>query len=145
MSAQRAGGLVQDLQAAVHRLLSHLDAELASLRLTPAEVNLLAQFSECGESLTVAELTRRTGQRPSTITGILDRLARRKLIRRTVNPRDRRSFLISLTAGGRRAAFQVADAFAAVEREITSRTSPGTLERLYELLGALGALGSSAR
>ena len=71
--------LVAGWQRATHHLLSALDEELAALELTAGEVNALACFA--GEaSVPVRELIARTGQKPSTFTGVLDRLERRELL-----------------------------------------------------------------
>jgi DNA-binding MarR family transcriptional regulator len=107
-------GVIAQLEAATHRVVDHLSAELRELGLTPGEVNALAHLrAEVPRS--VAELQTLTGQRPSTLTGVIDRLERRELVRRAVNARDRRSFVLELTPEGIQAAHTVETAFAAVE------------------------------
>ena len=54
------------------------------------------------QSRTVRELVDATGQRPSTFTGVLDRLERRGLIERRAYPTDRRSILVDLNASRQR-------------------------------------------
>ena len=103
-------------QRATHRLLSALDAELAELGLGAAEVNALAALADGPR--TARELAEATAQRPSTLTGVLDRLERRGLVARRPNPRDRRSTLIAPTARGRAQAAQVTAAFARVAARI---------------------------
>jgi DNA-binding MarR family transcriptional regulator len=102
--------LIADWQRVTHRLLSALDDELARLGLSAAEVNLLACLAD-GEPRTVGALGDATGQRPSTLTGVLDRLQRRGLVERRPNPADRRSTLVAPTAEGRAVAGEVAGAF----------------------------------
>jgi len=102
--------LIAAWQRVTHRLLSALDDELAGLGLSAGEVNLLAALA-AGEPATVRTLGQATGQRPSTLTGVLDRLERRGLVARRPNPADRRSTLVALTADGRAAADEVAAAF----------------------------------
>ena len=102
--------LVADWQRVTHRLLAALDDALADLGLSAAEVNALACFAG-REAVSVRELVAATAQRPSTLTGVLDRLERRGLIERGANPADRRSVLVSLTPDGRRHAARVAVAF----------------------------------
>ncbi len=77
------------------------------------------------------ELVQRTGQRPSTLTGVLDRLERRGLLGRTAHPRDRRSLQVVLTPEGRQARAPVDPAFSAVERRLPRRGA------VRELLTAL--------
>jgi len=103
-------------QRTTHRLLTALDAELADLRLTPGEVNALAALAAGPQ--TARALADATAQRPSTLTGVLDRLERRELVRRRPNPADRRSTLIEPTPAGRAAARRVREAFAVVEARI---------------------------
>jgi DNA-binding MarR family transcriptional regulator len=103
-------------QRTTHRLLAALDAELADLRLTPGEINALAALAEGAR--TARALADATAQRPSTLTGVLDRLERRGLVARRPNPADRRSTLIEPTADGRVVVRRVADAFAAVEARL---------------------------
>ena len=107
--------LVAEWQRVTHRLLAALDDALADLGLSAAEVNALACI---GGEATVRELVAATAQRPSTLTGVLDRLERRGLIERTANPADRRSVLVRLTPDGRRHAARVAAAFRALEERL---------------------------
>jgi DNA-binding MarR family transcriptional regulator len=109
--------LIAIWQQLTHRLLSSLDSALADLGLSAAEVNALACFADSG-GRTVGELVAATAQRPSTITGILDRLEARELIERTQNPADRRSILVRLTPTGRAHARRIAQTFAALEARL---------------------------
>jgi DNA-binding MarR family transcriptional regulator len=112
--------LLVEWERVTHRLLSALDGELRDLDLSAGEVNALACF--VGEdAASVKELVQRTGQRPSTLTGVLDRLERRGLLARTAHPRDRRSLQIVLTPEGRQARARVDAAFTAVEGRLPRR------------------------
>jgi DNA-binding MarR family transcriptional regulator len=108
--------LIADWQRVTHRLLAALDHELAPLQLSAAETNVLACFTR--PSRTVRELVAATGQRPSTLTGVLDRLERRGLVERRPHPADRRSIAVHLTAAGQATADEVAAAVAAVEARL---------------------------
>jgi DNA-binding MarR family transcriptional regulator len=109
--------LIAEWQRVTHHLLAALDDELSGLGLSAAETNVLACFAgEPGRA--VRELVAATGQRPSTLTGVLDRLERRGLTARTPHPGDRRSVLVELTPDGERAAARVAAAFAQVEARL---------------------------
>jgi DNA-binding MarR family transcriptional regulator len=128
--------VVAALEAAVHRVLDHLASELADLGLRQAEINVLAQLAP-GTPRAVGELVAATGQRPSTLTGVLDRLERRRLVRRRVNPADRRSFTIELTASGERAAGRVHATFAALDERVLSDLPPAAAEGFHHVLDAV--------
>jgi DNA-binding MarR family transcriptional regulator len=127
-------GVIAQLEAATHRVVDHLSAELRELGLTPGEVNALAHL-RAEQPIAVAELVAATGQRPSTLTGVIDRLERRGLARRTVNARDRRSFVLELTPEGAAAAQTVEAAFAAVEAR--AGLDPGDVAAFHRVLRAL--------
>ncbi len=120
----------------MHRVLDHLAGQLADLGLRQAEVNVLAQL-EPGRPRTVGELAAATGQRSSTLTGVLDRLERRRLVRRRVNPADRRSFTIALTASGERAAARVHEVFAAFDERVLADLPPAAADGFHRVLDAL--------
>jgi DNA-binding MarR family transcriptional regulator len=103
-------------QRTTHRLLAALDAELADLKLTPGEVNALAALA--GGATTPRALADATAQRPSTLTGVVDRLERRGLVARRANPGDRRSLLVVPTRPGAAVVARVAAAFAAIEARV---------------------------
>lgn len=128
--------LTSSLEAAVHRVLDHLDAELADLALSHAEVNVLAALDP-GAARPVRELVAATGQRPSTLTGVLDRVERKGLVERRLNPADRRSFTIGLTADGEAAAARIREAFDALDVRVRERVPPGAVEGFHEVLEAL--------
>ena len=54
------------------------------------------------DGLNAAELGRRAGLEPSTMTGMLDRMERDDLLTRKADPEDRRAHRIYLTDSGRR-------------------------------------------
>jgi MarR family transcriptional regulator, organic hydroperoxide resistance regulator len=128
--------VIAALEAAVHRVLDHLAAELSDLGLRHAEVNVLAQLSPRAPRA-VGELAAATGQRPSTLTGVLDRLERRRFVRRRVNPADRRSFTIELTAAGARAAARVHAAFADLDERVLADLPPSAADGFHHVLDAV--------
>jgi DNA-binding MarR family transcriptional regulator len=85
----------------------------------------------------VADLQTATGQRPSTLTGVIDRLERRGLLARAVNARDRRSFVLELTPAGEEAAARIQAAFAALEQRALEQAGPRAVEGCRQVLEAL--------
>jgi MarR family transcriptional regulator, organic hydroperoxide resistance regulator len=141
---QPPSSIVHALEAATHRLLAHTSSQLSDLNLTTGELNVLAQYSAQSDQLTVAQLVTRTGQRRSTLTGILDRLERGRFVRRRTNPRDRRSFVVCLTARGRRAADRVVEVFTGIDNELRSRTTARAVNGFFEVLAAAQDLSDAS-
>jgi MarR family transcriptional regulator, organic hydroperoxide resistance regulator len=136
VSATRGPSLTAAIEATVHRLLEKLGEELRDLGLTHGEINALAAL-ETDSGRTVADLQKATGQRASTLTGVLDRLERRGLVERRPNPRDRRSFTVDLTVAGARAAKRVGAAFNALDRQALDAVSKRSAEGFLDVLNAL--------
>jgi MarR family transcriptional regulator, organic hydroperoxide resistance regulator len=109
------GEVVLALQRATHATLHVLAVRLAGLNLSASEINVLANLAD-GRSRSVGELGADTATKPTTLTSVLDRLVRRGLVTRDLDPADRRSFRVSLTAGGRAVADAVRAAVANLER-----------------------------
>ena len=70
--------------------------------LGPAETETLDWVAEHPDVI-LRELGAALGTPKSTLTGLVDRLEKRGYLRRTINPRDRRSFGLVLTDPGRSA------------------------------------------
>jgi DNA-binding MarR family transcriptional regulator len=134
-----APNVISSLEATVHRVLERLAADLADLGLSQSEVNVLAQL-KAGSRMTVSELQAATGQRASTLTGILDRLERRGLLERHPNKHDRRSFTVELTADGAGVAGRIRRTFTALHRRALAGVSSGAAEGFFEVLDALNTL-----
>src|SRR5579863_5716748 len=110
--------LVVELQRATHVAGVRLEALLSDLGVSQGEAHVLALLADGGEH-TVGDLQRGLAHRPSTLSGILDRLESKKLLRRALNGADRRSFLVSLTRSGRVAARAVVAALQSVDDQAT--------------------------
>ena len=132
--------LVVDLQRATHAVGLRLEAELHDLGISQGEAHLLALLAEAGDH-TVGELQRGLHHRPSTLTGILDRLEARGWLNRRRNDADRRSLLVTLTRGGRRAAARVEAAMRAIERDATAAAGSRSSAGFRAVTGALAGPG----
>jgi DNA-binding MarR family transcriptional regulator len=124
------------LQRATHATLQVLAAELVDLDLTASEINALGNLAD-GQGRTASELGAAVGARPTTLTGVLDRLERRGHITRGARPGDRRAVLIELTPSGRRAAATVRQAIADLERRALGGLSAAETTALRTALQAL--------
>jgi DNA-binding MarR family transcriptional regulator len=116
------------LHKATRQVSVWFEQQMKDTGLAPQEGHLLSylrSYAPCpvGEIVTVFDL------RGSTTTSVLDRLEWRSLVVRRVNPEDRRSFLVELTAEGKRLAERVqvfVDQFeAAVARRVSAEEEKG--------------------
>lgn len=128
--------VILTMQRATHVTLDALSKRLAHLGLTPGEVNALANLAD-GAERTVSELSRDVGTPVTTMTSMLDRLARKDLITRRTPESNRRTVVITLTESGRDAAGQARGAIGALEAELLRDFPPGQLAQLRVALERL--------
>jgi DNA-binding MarR family transcriptional regulator len=95
--------LVPPLHRATHRVGLYLQAVLP---VSQGEAHVLAHLHEAGPT-SIGALHEAFAHRRPTLTGILDRLVERGLVRRDLRPEDRRSFRVSPTPKGKRLAARV--------------------------------------
>jgi DNA-binding MarR family transcriptional regulator len=131
--------LLVQLQRATHVTLQVLGTELAELGLTASEVNVLANLAD-GRGRTVSELGAAAGVRPTTLTGVLDRLEQKGHITRAARPGDRRAVQIELTDAGAKSAARVHRAFAELEERALAGIAAGSIKQARRVLSALGAV-----
>jgi DNA-binding MarR family transcriptional regulator len=139
MATLAAPNLISALEATTHRVLEYLALELEDLGLSHGEINALAQL-EPGAVRTIADLQAATGQRASTLTGVLDRLEGRGLVERRLNPHDRRSFTVTLTHTGVAAAKSVDQTFRDMEGRVLRAVSQRSAKGFFDVLRALNEL-----
>ncbi len=72
---------------------------IRAMRLTASQFDVIATLGDT-DGLTCSELSSQTLVTKGTLTGVLDRLAKKGLIKREAVPSDRRSTLIRLTDKG---------------------------------------------
>jgi DNA-binding MarR family transcriptional regulator len=127
--------LVLALHRATHATLSALAARVDHLGLGAAEVNALANLAP--GPLTTSELAARVGSRPTTITGIVDRLERSGLVTRTSRPGDRRVVEVHLTDRGQAQAAEITRAVSEIEREAAAALLTGDEDGFRAVIHAL--------
>jgi DNA-binding MarR family transcriptional regulator len=104
--------------------------------LTQGEAHILALLAYSAPAK-VADLHHGLAHKRSTLTSILDRLANRGLITREVGKTDRRTFLIMLTAKGRKLARRVSRHLSALERAVVRRMSAADMKGFNKVVAAL--------
>jgi DNA-binding MarR family transcriptional regulator len=127
--------LVHPVHRATHRIGLYLD-DLRESGLTQGEAHVLALLAYPRRA-NVADLHRGLAHKRSTLTSILDRLARRGFITRAVGEADRRTFVVRLTAKGQRRAQRVQRHLSALERAVARRVSATDIKRFIKVVTAL--------
>src|SRR5215475_11470001 len=127
--------LVHPVHRATHRIGLYLD-DLKEPGLTQGEAHILALLAHSGPA-NVAHLHRGLAHKRSTLTSILDRLARRGLITRAVGEKDRRTFVVRPTAKGRKLAHRIQRHLSALERAVIHRVSAADIKSFNKVVAAL--------
>lgn len=135
---REAGSLIRALHRAAHATLHVLAARLADLNLSASEISVLANLAD-GRNRSIGELASDTATKPTTLTSVLDRLVRRGYVTRDLDPADRRSFRVSLTAVGRAAAGAARSATEDLERAALATVSDADLAGFRAVTRALTA------
>jgi DNA-binding MarR family transcriptional regulator len=134
---------IHPVQRATHRIGLYLD-NLGEEQLTQGEAHILAPLADSSPA-TVADLHRGLAHKRSTLTSILDRLTARGLIIRKVGESDRRTFVVSLTARGRKLARRVSRHLAALERRVRRQVASSDIDGFTRVLSALESEAAGQR
>lgn len=126
---------IPHVHRATHRIGLHIE-RLGAPGVSQPEAHILTHLDSAPDC-TIADLHRAFAHKRSTLTSILDRLAARGLIVRQTDPRDRRSFRISLTREGRTLARRVSRHLMAFEARVLKRASARDLQAFRRVLDAL--------
>ena len=127
--------LVHPVHRATHRIGLYLD-DLRERGLTQGEAHILGLLAYSGPA-NVAELHRGLAHKRSTLTSILDRLAKRGLITRAVGETDRRTFVVRPTAKGRKLAQRIQHHLSALERAVARRVNAADIRGFKKVVAAL--------
>ena len=127
--------LVHPVHRATHRIGLYLD-DLRKRGLTQGEAHILGLLAHSGPA-NVAELHRGLAHKRSTLTSILDRLARRGLITRAVGETDRRTFVVRPTAKGRKLAQRIQRHLSVLERAVARRVNAADIRGFNKVVAAL--------
>lgn len=111
---------VSPLHKATRQIGEFIAGDCHRLGVEPGEGHMLSYTSLYGPC-PPAELIRVFGYKPSTLTGMLDRLEEKGLVVRDPNPGDRRSFLIRVTAEGTSIAARLRSRLEEFEADVRER------------------------
>jgi len=126
---------VHPVHRATHRIGLYLD-NLREPGLTQGEAHILALLAHRSPAK-VADLHRGLAHKRSTLTSILDRLASRRLVTRAVGKTDRRTFLVTLTAKGRKLARRISRHLSDLERSVIARVTTADIKGFNNVVIAL--------
>jgi DNA-binding MarR family transcriptional regulator len=115
-------------------LREHFDTTLPRFDVL-AQLDAAAHESVHG--LTMSELSRRLMVTNGNLTGLVDRLAKERLVSRAVAPTDRRTQMVRLTAAGKRALDAMTPAHMTWIHNMFAGLTPEEQTHLYSLLGKL--------
>lgn len=111
----------------------YFKARLAPFGVTPGQYGILkCLWDENG--LTVKQLAERMYLDSSTITGLLDRMENKGLIKRQQDPTDRRALSVILTPAGKELEGPVSQAIIDANKAVLQDVSDEEAEKLMKLL-----------
>lgn len=105
--------------------------------LTDAQFNVLNVLGTAVEGVSQRELSDVLVVDRSNITGLLDRMEKLGWVKRSDHPSDRRVYLVTLTAEGRKLWQKVLPEYVAVVRRVTAVAPEPELKRTLETLRRL--------
>ena len=126
------------IHKAFRQISIHFEGPCGALGVSPAEGHLLSylrRYAPCP----ISEILCVFGQKPSTMTSMLDRLSRGGLVAREMDPGDRRSVRVSLTRKGRVAAGRVNRLVWDLEARIDARVGRRDLMGFRAVIAAVEA------
>jgi DNA-binding MarR family transcriptional regulator len=127
--------LLSPLHKAARQITVYLEAGMTEL--SSAEGHLLSYVAPYGPC-PITELVRVFGLSASTLTGMLDRLERAGLLARTVNARDRRSYLIAATPAGQLKAAEIREKLERLEADVAARLTEQDMAGFAAVMAAVG-------
>ncbi|MEZ4415614.1 MAG: MarR family transcriptional regulator [Gemmatimonadota bacterium] len=111
---------ISPLHKATRQIGEFIETDSRERGVEPSEGHLLSYTTLYGPC-PVSQLTRVFGYKPSTLTGMLDRLEERGLLTREPNPEDRRSTLVRVTPAGAEVATELREMLEGLEQGIHAR------------------------
>lgn len=129
-------GFLSPLYKASRQISVYLEDPTADPTVSPTEGHLLTYLRSYAPA-PIGQLVRVFGIKQSTFTSMLDRLEQAGLIRRQLNPEDRRSFLIHITDSGKRLAAGLTKRLESLEDGIRQRVNSRDLKGFHAVMGAV--------
>jgi DNA-binding MarR family transcriptional regulator len=112
---------------------------LARWDLSPSQFNVLNLLYDLPGGCSQIELSRQLIMHRSNVTGLVDRLESRGLLRRADNPADRRAFTVVLTPTGKRLIRQIQPHYFQAAEEVWGGMTAARAEKLVSELQTISA------
>lgn len=128
---------MRELARAYQAFSHYSDSHIRELGLTPPQFDVISTLGGT-EGMNMKDLAAATLVTKGTLTGIVDRLEKRQLVRREVPPENRRSFTIVLTKAGE-ALFQ--EVFPVAQLSLPAHWAPAQLLALGSAIAPLRKKG----
>ena len=119
--------VIRELARAFQAFSAYDEEHIRQLGLTAPQFDVISTLGNT-PGMTMGQLAEKTLVTKGTLTGIIDRLERKGLVRREVPPENRRCFMIVLTAEGDRTFEETFPAHMAYLKERFSKLSEQELE-----------------
>ena len=124
--------------ACTNLIENHVRARLRSeFDITLPRFDLMSQLERSPQGLKMGELSKRMMVTGGNVTGITDQLVREGLVVREDSPKDRRAYIVKLTAEGRKSFRRMAEAHEGWMVALFSGMEERQRDELYDLLAAL--------
>jgi DNA-binding MarR family transcriptional regulator len=131
--------------ACTNLIENHVRARLRSdFDITLPRFDLMSQLERSPQGLKMGELSKRMMVTGGNVTGITDQLVREGLVVREDSPKDRRAYIVKLTAEGRKSFRRMAEAHEDWMVGLFSGMSETQRDELYDLLAALKTSAAKA-
>jgi len=131
------------LTVSQHEVFQILSDQLSQFGITPGQYGVLNYLWEMKQA-NPKELAQELSLENSTISGVLDRMQKKGLIDRLLDPNDRRSIQVVLTPAGAALEEDVLSAVEEVNRQILSPFDPDTSETLLRCLQQIASVQKHA-
>ncbi|MBD0302483.1 MAG: MarR family transcriptional regulator [Tolypothrix sp. T3-bin4] len=131
--------VIRELARAYQAFADYADKHIREVGLTSPQFDVISTLGNTS-GMTMGELAEKTLVTKGTLTGIIDRLEHKGLVRREVPEDNRRCFNIVLTQEGEEAFESVFPAHIAYLKERFGRLDEQELEELYAALKKLRSL-----
>ncbi|MAS25687.1 MAG: MarR family transcriptional regulator [Oceanospirillaceae bacterium] len=99
--SRREAGLIRLIRAVDRQITDHANNNLRQFGLTLTEYNVLTMLDARGSGMSISELVKRTGEKPSNTTRLTDLLVKKNLLVREVSDKDRRVWLVKISKDGK--------------------------------------------